>query len=1581
MASANNAFKFTSVLAFGADLSELERFVRFVSSLRAAKRQVGRITIDLEIEWFDLALMSRLGQIILNAQDVCDEIGIDTSRMVSQPSRMKFLWEVGFWQLVRVNYRGSKIVAEPDPWDYTKGIVLEGEYIPLLDESRSNFCTLISQRISTGIVSVNDAIQDWDRELSGLKAFQVVKTKEIFQSKEYLYLLIWELLLNALHHSKGSIASLSGQIFLSRSDIDTFLPEQALENDSENMRMFDHIRLDRFAKQHSREVENSILPGRKRWLTENQNQSFLMVGCADNGIGIPDSLRHKEIGESESDRWCIQKAFSKDIVALTKNPSTFDVHGLTQIIRLVRDFGGYLCVQAGDSIVEYAGGSKWAHGKRGNASRLEGTIVQALLPVSTGISREVRIEFDTRPFPLRNETKQPRVANRIVIADELRNTGPESITLVSKWPDFLDTILKTLALIPDQIIYIDFIALPNNRQFVSYLLRVIRKYRPLAGIVVINASPELVSIVHSLERLESSPGISKQSEALGELEDEVSTIMSRGDYGKGMPLLIPFTSIDVLKQKMKLYWVGLSGIKDELRAPIAGLIEILFQEDRAVPWTELMGLCLDSISMSEEIEAAIIPAFRLVCRCNPNLFATTSDDCRLTVTSANIFFASYGSLQSKFQEDLLPRMVHKKGRGEGDYIYELGWHTTDKRFRKTFYQMWDVLEDHLSQQVCGRLLLWHLYSVVGEKLLDTHVLVSVTPSAGLLTRWLSDYLVIEGWEAPSIYEIDNTDWLPDLQGKNVIVVCDVVDTRTSYLKLVHRVQMSRGNCIAIAAFLQNQDQVYEPEASPTLVGVWQVSLGMPTEIEIDTAIKTDRYYEIDPHTLEPIPANAYQRVFTNHQDERKEAYRTVKWLADRRILTFGHFAQELHHFDIYFSLASAMFDPEARHVLLDWVQSHLKARLKETKTRRVVIVYPYYSPIYLLVQYLRNLLASNDRVRYLVAKPQQWPGNRIVYSPFTLTADEDVLFLDDGIATGNTFSSIVERLIDTGIRSILTLILFDRSGVQSRKHLTHIDRYRSSRNKDISFEFRSFVSVNLEVHGKDSCPVCSLLTKVKNYSGRSEILQYAIKEVQDLLSPHYLSARTRDLHTILLPAEIDQVVRFYDSVLSGVPSAKNLKDSITAKDKSPRVVLLLISRILCDPKLNRQFVDRKAIKELITQTLPRCYSEHEQIQYEEARSLFILFSIHWEDRELAGEFLTLLLPEAIAAIRNRMPGYTQKIDLYFQDHILEYACTTIASIALIESKERDLREGLRKSIMEGWWGIDPAAPSKSHSCSEFRFGMQEALSEGEMKPIEMAWYLAMNFLDNYSNHRTSMKSQLKLLEKLVHANEHKKAPGVISPSVFNSLLDQFRHLASAFGLRHMIPDSVLEDGRGYYREWLSGQNPSEFLNWIKMNFENVPSRKTGSLIEMLKEITPRFDRAVIGAIERAKGIVLNDAQITVRPVGTIPDCEVFGTKEYLDDSIENLLMNPIEAFQVRPKKAELSLSISADFDPSQSHIEITVVDDYGLSIEDVESISQKNNALAIQRKTWKRWGGNLEQSVVNGETHTTLRLRVFSLPK
>jgi hypoxanthine-guanine phosphoribosyltransferase len=1499
------------------------------------------LTIHWESSWFDLSILSQFALLILRAREQYHRIELNLQGATR--SKIQFLWQCGFWESVQANYKSSNLVSTPDPWK-SKPFYPASTFSPiyLLDAPENN-----DDALQIGDDRIKNAVTIWNEKLKMAECFSIINTTDVIKSQEYLYLLMWELIHNAYIHSKTKKIAISGQFFIApnwlmQANRSNDLKEELIKN---------------LKRQYELERRQKNRHERNQWIEKQKGDSFLLLTCVDTGIGIPRSL--DRIDSLKTDAAKLQYSFTPWSSTRRQRSELLEAHGLSQIIQLVNNFDGYLFAESGMANLNWTRDMGFkVNDLKGLRLHDYGTRFEVLLPLTY---KDPQYQKHKNYTPLLNHgTIKPANIERssIFIAGVRHKMQAKSPNQKVDADQVIESVLKITDEIAKPVIYLDFGHINAiERQFVSSMLRRIRIRNSNRGIVVVNASEELLVKAKYLPTHNNKIN-DEDVKSWKELDKDLSEALSRGTSGS-LPLLMP-----VLGSKPnEICWVGLGDMERGFRKIVETAIEQLINRfGETIPFFELryqiekeLDLGIDLNEFQRKIES--------ISRWNPWLLESGSGKVKSMISREDLLPIN----KSAFVKDIISKTKHIRPKGKESFAYSLSWHKKEKRLRREYYQTWSKLSDKHNRMVCAEHLVNMTQQTIGTEIADLSCVVSATPSAGLLGREIANILELPFYEAPSFYDVESFDWIPNVNGK-ALVVDDVLDTGELTSKLCNKLMQSGCKDGIVLTLMQNSDSRRDlSQLSWRIIACEQISLGKFNEDEAKAIYQKRNYYEIDPHTLKPelaFKGSGYSRMrFSDIEKER------IQMMIAAGCIHYGHYVHGGHHFNVYMSLVNGLSDTVCRNQLVDWVvKSILQFSERTHKTKKdaeVILIYPYSSPIYRLIPILQmhlSLIADCPAIRYVIAQPKQLSGRRTNFLLSGLELKDlesaDVVFLDDGIGTGSTISGIVDELIKSNSRRFRALIIFDRIGLQSRRHIKSTHQYRTPTGY-MESSFESFLAINDRAATPSECHDCKvtkdLITVLENHP-TDEFCRSLISS--PLLRKMIVGSNEVPVSREFSKSDLMSLLEFRHAVYSDEPSPLEIEMSLEKRGGSVR--LYCLSALLTDPKLFRQMPDAAKVLEMIKEDFTN--SRTSSI----ARSRFVFSICSFVNYHFSSELLFGKLPLYYQDIIAQIGSVSAYFDINYEEFEI-----ILASLYYFGRAVHGGRSEQKEVDLSAWISVFMPRTEDRRDTAFYVFNIRNLFTDKTQIPVEYLKHLYANFSGSFKEHRDSYRARIA---------DFFLAPTEGNFRIIRSLLSQIASVQTAFLIDLIfVTDDQIKIVDQCHRKWMATGSVDSLKESLRPVFYPKDDLTYEPLVvQLIRHCTPSVSSIVDWLSEKSILSAGNSDRIAFS-ASAIDDVlrkvHVVGILEDIQHCIQNLIKNAFKAMSdydsvLRSPDNLVNVSIKR---MDVNFVAIEVIDFAPLkSGDNFEDWFNRSGGLFKHRSLLWRWGGDLV--VKPNETGKTVKM-------
>ena len=1542
-----------------------KEFLSLFASLLEPRPQGTRetLTIQWDSNWFDLSVLSQFALLLNQAKKHYYRIELDLRGKTVD--KVKFLWQCGFWDSIQANFKGSNLACSPDPWK-SKPSHPATTFSPIYVIDIPN---PVNDGIQLGDDKIKYAVEFWNDKLRSAECFHFIENTDIVKSREYLYLLMWELIHNAYIHSGSSQIAISGQFFLSPK----WLREQ------QNNEGISTDLLNNLTAQYEIEKSSKFRPERNNWIKAQKNVSFLLLTCVDTGIGIPKSL--ERVGSKYKNSEKLKFAFTPWSSTRRQKADLVEAHGLSQIIQLANTYDGYLFVESGNANLNWTREDGPIARDTGRPLvNNSGTRFEVLLPLLYKNPQIKRHRIHASLSNLNSSRATNIERSSIFISGErkkLEDRHPGSAIDAEKT---INSVLEIADEIVKPVIFLDFGHLDAvDRQFASSLLRKVRIKNSTRGIVVINASDEflvkanfLSTYDHNLSEKDIKDRVGEAPDTWRQLDEELSTILSRGASGS-LPLLTP-----VIGSKLEnMCWLGLGSLETNFRKAVESAIEYLILgigesinfEDLRYRVERQLNSQIDHQSFRETLEK--------ISRWNPWLLETADGMIRSILSPDDLI----PSNKSTFVTGIVEKSKHQRQKPEEKFVYSLSWHKSGKRLRREYYQTWKQLSNKQNRMVCAEHLVYLLHSSIGVRIAEISCVVSATPSAGLLGREISNILGLPFFEAPSFYDVETFEWLPKVTGR-ALIVDDVLDTGELTKKLVEKLHVSGCEDGIVVTLIQNKDTAKNlTDINWEIIASNQVSLGQVDDKEAEIVYDKGLYYEINPHTLNPeLASNDSKRHLMRFPEYEKE--RLAK-LVNAKSIHFGHFVHGGHHFNVYMSLVNALKDPVCRIDITEWVakcvRRYMERKSKGSNNGKQILVYPYSSPIYRILPLLQmqlSLLKDDLNIQYVIAQPRQLSGRR---TDFILSGIDprdldgaDVLFLDDGIGSGATISGIIDEVVKNNARKFHAVILFDRIGLQTRRHLKTTHQYKTPKGH-MESSFESYISINDRAASPSDCIDCLASNKFASSFKASTIECFRDSILESRMIRKMIIGSNEVLEPVEFSAEnLMRVLEFRHAVFSDEPTPRQIEISLEGR-KGP-VRLCCLATLMADPKLFRQLLNQTKVSDFIKEDF--CHKDTDTI----ARSRFIVSIISFVDEQFAYDLVFKSLP----LFYRDFFSSNQSIAEYFDKNFEEFTLLLGTLFYLGSKKNFELRTKDSKYDLENWLDLFRPSIQDRKGTVLYYFHIKNLFMNKDQLPLEYLRHLYANFSGSYKQHRDSYRAKL---------NDFFLKPTEGGYKIIKSLLSQITAIQSAtpIVIEFVSGEEIerIQEEYDLFNRTGSKEAQEALISSIRQIF--LPKDNVVNPAALTKLINYCTQSIAVISSKIEQSLLFDRNSFSSKQIffdqkaldNQLLNIQVIGLIDDITHCINNLIDNAIKAQSQGPSagqgEARVSITISRD---NLDFVNINVRDWAPCKIkEDTEDWFRRSGGLSMHRSLLRKWGGDISVQKLQDGKIVGIHLSVISTDK
>ena len=538
---------------------------------------------------------------------------------------------------------------------------------------------------------------------------------------------------------------------------------------------------------------------------------------------------------------------------------------------------------------------------------------------------------------------------------------------------------------------------------------------------------------------------------------------------------------------------------------------------------------------------------------------------------------------------------------EGITINHTGlFHLPSGKYANKFIQLGHLFQIRNWAQKLAYALLTKIHLKLDDNLKDINFIFGCTASTypliesiaeGLSLKRDDDYLCIETYldslGHPDIEEIP--------EGKNILLVTDVISTGDLVERMVEAVITRKANPLAVAAIVDTREsfesevqvndirvKVYALYHEPVQKDIQPIKLNKKGQadlvfdnkniIEIDRLTATP-YYEL---SFSPSPIIDPKEFFNLIS---KNSYAVI----NRHVKTGGT------HFCFYLDTKEIFQNQQICPELIDKIINCLKKDLGTKLPNFLTLLYPWGSNAKDATPALESALKktfniNNIEVRSIFrskSKQRGWRFGSPDKSYESVIKNNTVVIWDDGSNSGDTLSQLIDYTCSFKPAKVLVYILISRFEPFYRKFFQKIKSY-DSKEKKIPLNITFITALDLPTYKPNNCPVCEKrislkseslkpfadLEPVRNHIGREEkrLKEFRLGDIRDeIKAKEYFSMSELSKESEQFRSEIAKLIMMREIVakLEAIISTEDdrilLRESILDKEN-----LKMLGRIIRD---------------------------------------------------------------------------------------------------------------------------------------------------------------------------------------------------------------------------------------------------------------------------------------------------------------------------------------------------------------------------------------------------------------------------------
>jgi hypothetical protein len=586
------------------------------------------------------------------------------------------------------------------------------------------------------------------------------------------------------------------------------------------------------------------------------------------------------------------------------------------------------------------------------------------------------------------------------------------------------------------------------------------------------------------------------------------------------------------------------------------------------------------------------------------------------------------------------------------------------------------------------------------------------------------------------------------------------------------------------------------------------------------------------------------------------------------------------------------------------------------------------------------------------------------------------IILDDGIGSGGTIASLLDEAIRTYVKAVAVLVIFDRIGLQPRKHLHNVKQY-GFKEKNILFKFDSYLEVNLRTFFRSNCPACRILGVIDEIQTSPGITSQSLRMLREILTAVPITSGKSHLPLLLSSEETAELISALDGLYSDLASPRQISMVLAAKNRRPAVRLILATAILSDRKLYRQCIDLSVVEHLIIDCFfnTKTTSAH--------RAMFMAESINWFDQKYALNILTNLLPQVYADMLQSRIDLSFGLDSHFDQAPEEFGALLLTMHKLIPKGE------LRSNPpLEQWYNLFVARERNTPSANIYLLELRKTLQLIENNPWDVTMFLLANFNGSYGKrHPESIRQRLDFFKMYIKLGAYNKAIHTFQKPIFESFLSGVRIVQDAISSKNIFEISDFEKLMELYEGLSEPDARVKMLDLLEEFFISSSPLTEPARIDLLLEFAaPTVISIITNGILAFKNRVpatITDIVLFIdeEALGQFRNVRILGAADILERTLEHLARNPVEhrcgkRFEGSPGDLHISLALRVCAERSD-FIEIVVTDNIvEMTNDDLRLSFLKGGGLGAQRFILEQFGGGLlAAKVQNGRNEYVIRVR------